>query len=78
MKFSRYTNTDRGDGTFSIDPETKKKVENKERYYSPALDTLGPANWIPLQCYSSVDFKYTSSVIGIIKNGNQLEEDLWT
>ena len=44
--------------------------------YSPGLDTYGPSNWLPMQCYSSVDYKYASTVIGIIKNGNQLEEDL--
>lgn len=29
-----------------------------------------------MQCYSTVDYKHDSPVIGIIKNGNQLEEDL--
>ena len=31
-----------------------------------------------MQCYSTVDYKYDSPIIGIIKNGNQLEEDLLT
>ena len=70
MKFSRYTNSEIPDGTFSRNKTTGEKIPNKEPYYSPALDTLGPSNWIPLQCYSSVDFKYTSSVIAIVKNGN--------
>ena len=47
MKFSRYTNT-------------KRKMENGNRTesYNPQFDTLGPNNWLPLQCTSSVDHVY--------------------
>ena len=38
--------------------------------YAPGTDLTGPGSWLPQQCYSSVDYKYVSSVIGIIKNGN--------
>ena len=38
--------------------------------YQPSLDLTGPASWLPMQCYASVDWKYNSTVIAIIKNGN--------
>ena len=41
------------------------------------MDTLGPNNWLPTQCISSVDYKYGSPVIGFIDNGNQLGTDLF-
>ena len=64
MNFADYANTER-----AID-----KDENgnsiKKKSYSPSLDTYGPGSWLPMQCYSSVDYKYASTAIGIIKNGN--------
>lgn len=65
MQFNNYTNTKRTfrNGT-SVDS------------YLPPFDQTGPNNFVPLQCISSVDYKYASTVIGYIKNGNQLEEDL--
>ena len=65
-----YTNTERETG----------KDENGEpimvRSYQPSVDLTGPGSWLPTQCYSSVDYKYASTVIAYIKNGNKLEQDL--
>lgn len=65
MQFNNYTNTKRTLANGTSVPS-----------YLPPFDTVGPNTYVPLQCISSVDYKYSSTVIGIIKNGNQLEEDL--
>lgn len=65
MKFARYTNTKR------------IKADGKEtKSYNPQFDFLGPNNWLPLQCTSSVDEYYRSPIFGYIKNGNDLENDI--
>ena len=70
FQFAKYTNTNR---TIGKDEDGNNiKVPS----YQPGLDLVGPSNWLPQQCYTSVDYKYASPVIGYIKNGNQLEEDL--
>ena len=70
FQFAKYTNTNR---TVGRDEDGNNiKVPS----YQPSLDLAGPSSWLPQQCYSSVDYKFLSPVIGYIKNGNQLEEDL--
>ena len=64
MQFMNYTNTERVVERL----ETGEPIKVKS--YQPGLDLTGPSNWIPAQCYASVDYKYNSTLIGIIKNGN--------
>ena len=74
MNFSNHTNIDVIDGFEKLENGTEIPIFR--RGYDPTMDSLGPTNTMPFQCYTSVDFKYKSPVIGIIKNGNKLEEDL--
>ena len=62
---------------FADDANTERAIDKdengnsiKKKSYSPCLYTYGPGSWLPMQCYSSVDYKYASTAIGIIKNGN--------
>jgi len=64
MRFNNYTNTNR----------TIAATGEKLLSYYPTMDTLGPYNWLPLQCKSSVDEKYESPVIGYIINKNTTSE----
>lgn len=64
MQFMNYTNTERVVERL----ETGEPIKVKS--YQPGLDLTAPSNWIPGQCYASVDYKYNSTLIGIIKNGN--------
>ena len=70
FQFANYTNGNRKVGV------DENGTNIFVRSYTPSSDVTGPGNWLPTQCYSSVDYKYNSTVIAYIKNGNQIEEDL--
>ena len=52
------------------------EVDEKVKGYDPSTDLLGPANWIPQECFTNVTYKYASPIIATIKQDNQLHEDL--
>lgn len=56
--------------------EKDRVTGERRRGYNPMLDTMGPTNYLPMHCYSSVDHKYESRMIGYVKSGNVYEEDL--
>ena len=75
MQFSRYTNIEKKTGRKITVNGTL--VDEREPSYDASTDETSPGNWIPMQCATNVTFKHASPVIGLIKQGTQLEKDLW-
>lgn len=67
MQFARYTNLDKKTGRQIVVNGTT--VDEMVRSYDPSMDTTGPSQWIPFQCYTNVTYKYKSSLIATVKHG---------
>jgi len=74
MVFNNYTNIERKTNFTTLANGTK--VWTKVPSYSPPIDLTGPGNWIPMQCYSNVTYKYASPLIALVEHGTTLEKDL--
>lgn len=67
MQFAGYTNIE------------KKNAEGEwVPSYDPTTDLTGPGSYMPMQCFTGVPNKYKSPVIALIKQGTQLETDLYS